>query len=84
MNFEGRWKTKNGDTYTVARLDRPGGMYSEGDEIYMTPDRADLRWDRNGDAIQEGPSIYKYYENQWNRAQDYDLVERISEKDSRR
>lgn len=21
MNFEGRWKTKNGDTYIVVRLD---------------------------------------------------------------
>jgi hypothetical protein len=84
MNFEGRWICRNGEIYALQRVERPGGLYLEGDEVYNSPDRADLRWDREGNAFLEEPSIYKYQEKQWNRAQLFDLIERISEKDQRR
>lgn len=84
MNFEGKWTVRNGELYALQRVERPGGLYLEGDEVYSTPDRADLRWDQEGNAFLEEPSIYKYQEKQWNRAQLFDLIERISEKDKRR
>jgi hypothetical protein len=84
MSFEGRWICQNGEQYTLHKLDRPGGMHLRDDDIYKSADRADLRWDRAGNGFREEPSIYKYYETQWNRAPEFDLVERISEKDTRR
>lgn len=84
MNFEGRWLARNGEEFLIARLERAGEMCNEGDEIYTCVERPDLRWDRNGDAIREEKSVYKYYETQWNRAPEYDLMERTSEKDKRK
>lgn len=84
MNFTGKWLTKNGETYVLQIVDRPGGLYASGDEIYRTETRDDLRWDSAGNATREETSVYKYYETQWNRAPEFDLMERISEKDLRK
>jgi hypothetical protein len=59
-------------------------MHLPGDDIYKTDAREDLRWDHEGNGFREDKSIYKYYEKQWNRDREFDLMERISEKDKRR
>lgn len=84
MNFDGKWRVRNGEVFVIVRLERAGGMHDSGDEIYVCEDRKDLRWGKNGDACLEEASIYKYYETQWNRATEYDLMERLSEKDTRK
>ena len=82
--FDGRWVVRNGEQYALHRVERPGGMHLPDDNIYRTDARDDLRWDSAGNGFREEDSIYKYYEKQWNRARDFDLMERISEKDLRR
>lgn len=84
MSFEGTWVVRCGEIYKLLKLERPGGTYLTGDEIYHTEARDDLRWDSEGNAIREDNSIYIYREKTWHRDKDYDLMERISEKDQRK